>query len=301
MHRLLRLAPASHRLHPFQTITRSTFFTRSSPALNQQPPSDTTQSDPAPSPSNAAPPTTTVAKAKSIIGSLLHGTGESDESFAQMAQETHSKILARGKYVHELQTHNVKPEAWDDYVGLISETYPRIAEDPKFQVKLYGSWATEIGPLDQAVHIWEYNHYPGYEDTTSMLKTDPTYQKFLKKMRPMLRERQNQMMLEFDFWMNSGPAIHNGIYELRTYQLKPGRMLEWATEWEKGLGARKAYVQPVGAWFSQIGDLHIANHMWVYPNLQVRKEMREACWKVDGWAKTVYNTVRMVDHMECRI
>ena len=30
------------------------------------------------------------------------------------------------------------------------EQYPRIAVDPKFKVRLLGSWTTEIGELDQA-------------------------------------------------------------------------------------------------------------------------------------------------------
>ena len=32
----------------------------------------------------------------------------------------------------------------------------------------------------------------------------------------------------------------------------------------------------------------------LFRNLRARKEMREACWEVDGWAKTVYNTGMIV-------
>jgi hypothetical protein len=30
---------------------------------------------------------------------------------------------------------------------------------------------------------------------------------------------------------------------------------------EKGLSARQKFVKPVGAWFAQIGDLHVVNHV----------------------------------------
>jgi hypothetical protein len=35
------------------------------------------------------------------------------------------------------------------------------------------------------------------------------------------------MMLEFSFWDPAMPAKEGGIYELRRYVLKPGRLLEW--------------------------------------------------------------------------
>lgn len=82
---------------------------------------------------------------------------------------------------------------------------------------------------------------------------------------PMLRSRENQIVLEFSFWNASIPHDLNSIYELRTYRLKPGRMLEWEQGWRKGLQARKQFVEPVGAWFSQLGDLNYVHHMWAYP------------------------------------
>jgi NIPSNAP len=51
---------------------------------------------------------------------------------------------------------------------------------------------------------------------------------------------------------------------------------------KKGLEARKQVVQPVGAWFSQLGGLNYVHHMWEYPSLQERKEMRAKTWKLKG-------------------
>lgn len=33
----------------------------------------------------------------------------------------------------------------------------------------------------------------------------------------------------------------------------------------RGIEARRKFVAPVGAWFSQIGRLHQVYHMWQYP------------------------------------
>lgn len=60
--------------------------------------------------------------------------------------------------------------------------------------------------------------------------------------------------------------------------------------WRKGLDCRRQFCEPVGAWFSQLGDLNVVHHMWTYPDLQTRKTTREDAWQVDGWAETVTNT-----------
>lgn len=33
----------------------------------------------------------------------------------------------------------------------------------------------------------------------------------------------------------------------------------------KGLEYRSQFCEPVGAWFSQLGNLHTVQHMWTYP------------------------------------
>lgn len=181
-------------------------------------------------------------------------------------------------FTHDNLVHQVKPEAWEDYVGSVyvyetnssrTEEYARIAKDPQFKVSLFGSWDTEVGKLDQAIHIWEYNNYPGYTETMQLLKADPQFLAFQRKLAPMLRSRSNQMLLEFSFWDGSAPAIPGGIYELRSYTLKPGRLLEWEQEWRRGLEARRQFVQPIGAWFSQLGDLNQVHHMWSYPYVSI--------------------------------
>ena len=59
-----------------------------------------------------------------------------------------------------------------------------------------------------------------------------------------------------------------------------------------GIEARRKFVEPVGAWFSQVGRLHQVHHLWQYPDLATRKETREKAWQVDGWAETVSKVSR---------
>ncbi|KAI3647558.1 hypothetical protein MP228_007779 [Amoeboaphelidium protococcarum] len=257
---------------------------------------------------------------KGIIESVLYGTkGQKQVGKGQLGNTadeddvdddddrdtTFSKKLARGKYVHELVFHDVKPDKMDEYRKLVADHYPRIAQNKDNQVNLVGSWNTSVGAdLDQVVHMWEYKGYTGYDKTMSLLQHDPQYQEYSKQLPKLIRRRQNQMCLEFAFWLTSPPQPAKDttdIYELRSYMLKAGNLLEWEQQWKRGLEIRKKYCQPVGAWFTQLGALSLVHHMWVYPSLDDRKRQREEAWQEDGWAQTVYNTVPLVKDMRTRI
>ncbi|KAJ3090886.1 hypothetical protein HK100_007327 [Physocladia obscura] len=200
---------------PISTATGSAGFpSRAFSSSNKASNSDANSSSPAPPPT---PPR------KGLLGSLLHGRTDDDDGAPDEAyfNDSQSKLAARGKY----------PEAWDDYTALISDYYPKVSNNPDYKMKLFGSWHTEIGKLDQVVHIWQYDNYPGYDGSIALRHKDEVRNEFMRKLRPMITSRENQIMLEFDFWYTSEPFNHGGIYELRTYNLKPGRLLEWKLEW----------------------------------------------------------------------
>ncbi|KAF9905894.1 hypothetical protein EC991_001221 [Linnemannia zychae] len=88
-----------------------------------------------------------LGKVSGIVNSILHGSGNLPKI---QSQESWGVSLARGKYVHELQRHRIRPERFDDYVQLVSEAFPRIVKESNNKIRLTGSWLTEIGELDTA-------------------------------------------------------------------------------------------------------------------------------------------------------
>jgi hypothetical protein len=108
-----------------------------------------------------------------IVKSIIYGSEEGRREEAEMEQ-SYSKVLARGKYVHAIEFHQVKPEMHAEYINLVGNIYPKIAGDEDNACHLVGSWKTEVGDNDTfgksagdkftvlvklmafAVHIWEY-------------------------------------------------------------------------------------------------------------------------------------------------
>lgn len=81
------------------------------------------------------------------LTNLIYGTKEGREMDAQI-EASFSQVLARGKYVHSIVFHEVKPKHVDEYVELVGNWYPKIAASPENKVHLVGSWRTEVGDCD---------------------------------------------------------------------------------------------------------------------------------------------------------
>lgn len=81
------------------------------------------------------------------LTNLIYGTKEGREMEAQI-EASFSQVLARGKYVHSIVFHQVKPDKVDEYVKLVGDFYPKMANDPANKVHLVGSWRTEVGDCD---------------------------------------------------------------------------------------------------------------------------------------------------------
>ncbi|NXC96448.1 NIPS1 protein, partial [Certhia familiaris] len=140
------------------------------------------------------------------------------------------------------------------------------------------------------------------------------YLDFRKERSRMLLSRRNQLLLEFSFWNEPQPRQGPNIYELRTYKLKPGTMIEWGNNWARAIKFRQENQEAVGGFFSQIGELYVVHHLWgkgchpwgtpglggsgcqprplstAYRDLQSREETRNAAWRKRGWDENVYYT-----------
>jgi len=236
--------------------------------------------------------------ARSIsVQSILPGSPEAKEA-GDIEVQQHSRLVARGKYLHGFEVHRVKPDQVEDYKKAAEEYYTGLRDDKDLGVKLCGDFEVVVGEQDTFYHILEYENHAGFDRTWAKLLNSQQHTKSHNALRPFLQSRSTQLAQEFAFLPTSPPHQEGGIFELRSYQLNPGALLEWEMTWRKGIDARSKFVEPVGAWYAQVGRLHQVHHLWQYPDLQTRKEKREKAWQLDGWADTVHKTAQMAKYMD---
>ncbi|XP_025090888.1 protein NipSnap-like isoform X2 [Pomacea canaliculata] len=217
------------------------------------------------------------------------------------SKESHSMQLSSKETVYEIQFHAVKPESMEEYLNQFGR-FSELIEMKQTGAELVGSWTVEIGDQDEAIHVWSYKGgYPVLNRANQIYRTDKDFIDFRKNRNKMIRYRKNQILLAFSFWPELKPRDPSNIYELRSYTLKPGTMIEWGNNWARGIKSRTTNNEPVAGFFSQMGDLYTVHHFWAYSDLESRKVTREAAWQRPGWDECVAYTVPLIRHMQSRI
>ncbi|KAL6067579.1 NIPSNAP domain-containing protein [Balamuthia mandrillaris] len=232
----------------------------------------------------------------------LHASCRSSfHSSARLARAQHLKPADRGEVetdpmIHELRRIEIQPNQMHEFIACTADAIPTKQEQG---AKLIGYWTTEFGePKNSIVQIWEYSSFKQREEVRSKLANNSKWRKYAEMARPMLQKDHATIITPFDFWPLHYPEAESGIYELRTYRLNPGNVWVWASYWEQGLKHRSKYVQPVGAWYSEIGVLNRVFHLWQYPDMDKRKQLRESAWNEPGWAEVVEFTHPLIQTME---
>ncbi|XP_026866436.2 protein NipSnap homolog 1 [Electrophorus electricus] len=219
-------------------------------------------------------------------------------------KDAHSSLLAKKATsgLYEIQFHNVKPECLEAYNNLSDEVHRELHSNADYPCEVAGSWNTWYGEQDQAVHLWRYyGGYPVLTECLNKLRLSKAYLEFHRERSKMLISQRNQLLLEFSFWNQPVPRTGPNIYELRTYRLKPGSMIEWGNHWARAIKYRQNNNEAVGGFFTQIGELYVVHHLWAYTDLQSREETRNSAWLKEGWDASVHYTVPLIQSMESRI
>ncbi|KAK4878418.1 hypothetical protein RN001_010924 [Aquatica leii] len=219
-------------------------------------------------------------------------------------KESHSRMLSDKEVIYALHTHNYKSDSREKYLNNCKNKVDWVLAQNSIRdhLELTGSWTVSVGDQDQALHLWKFTG--GFEtiDLANELFTEnEDYQKLNAEESKLIRSRHLQYMLAFSYWPNITSRQGKNIYEIRSYSLKPGTMIEWGNNWARGINYRQNNNEAFAGFFSQIGRLYNVHHIWCYKNLIARKESRESSWRSPGWDECVAYTVPLIRETHCRI
>lgn len=217
-------------------------------------------------------------------------------------KESHSRMLSDKEIIYALHTHNVRSDSVANYLSNYKKTVQLVESKKELACNLIASWTVQVGDMDQCVHLWRYTGgFEKIDKATTELALDKEYIQLEKERGQLLRSRHLQYMLAFSYWPQITPRENGHIYEMRSYRLKPGTMIEWGNNWARAIKHRQGNNEAYAGFFSQIGRLYNVHHIWCYKSLQDRKESREAAWRSPGWDECVAYTVPLIKDMHCRI
>jgi hypothetical protein len=98
---------------------------------------------------------------------------------------------------YEIRTYRIRTGAVPAYLKLVEEE--GIGLQKKYLKDLVGYFHSEIGPLNQIVHIWAYPSLDERERRRSALASDPAWQAFAPKIQALMEEMENKIMRPTSF------------------------------------------------------------------------------------------------------
>lgn len=69
-----------------------------------------------------------------------------------------------------------------------------IAIERRILGRMLGFYTSEIGTLNQVVHLWGYEDFEDRERRRAQLAADPGWQAFVPKVLPMIRDMENRIL-----------------------------------------------------------------------------------------------------------
>ena len=201
--------------------------------------------------------------------------------------------------LYELRTYTVKPGTLGDMVKAAATVSHEIRGND--YGKLEGYWSSEIGALNQVMHLWSYPDYNERARVRGELGKNPRWvNEYLPLIRPLI-VRQDVRLLNA-VRAPVAPTSTGNIYELRNYRAKPlGAVRQWLDAFTAALPAREKYSKIVGLWQTEAGQPNEVCHIWAYPSLNARAEARGAAMKDPAWQEFLGKGSALLDEMHSTI
>ena len=150
--------------------------------------------------------------------------------------------------------------------------------------RIAGFWRTEVGTLNQIIHIWPYKDMAERDriraEAIAAGNWPPKIGEFLLGM-------QSEIFIPFACSPEIKPGKMGPYFEMRTYTVAPGDMGKIQKVWEQALPARIKISPLVGVWHSELGGLNRFMHIWAYNSLNHRNEARDQALATGVWPPSV--------------
>ena len=130
--------------------------------------------------------------------------------------------------IYEVRSYMLKP-------GTVADCEQRFAEAIPYREKyspLGAFWHTEIGPLNQIIHVWPYENLQQRTEIRAQAMKDPHWP---PKILDMVESMESEIFIPAPFMQPLGKRKLGNVYEMRTYMYKPGSMPEVLARWAEAI------------------------------------------------------------------
>lgn len=178
--------------------------------------------------------------------------------------------------IFEIRTYLLKP-------GTVPQAEEAFAAAIEGRVKLSriaGFWRTEVGTLNQIIHIWPYKDMNEREQIRAEAIRTGVWP---PKIADFVLEMESKILYAAPFSPHFEPGEHGGLYEFRAYTFGPGAIPKVIEAWAPRIKERSAVSPLIFAGFTDIGPINQWVHVWAYKNMGDRERLRAQALKPGVW------------------
>ena len=145
--------------------------------------------------------------------------------------------------------------------------------------KIGAFWYTEIGPLNEIIHVWPYD---------DMEHRNRSREQAIKEKVWPPDSAKYMVSMNTEFWkpVSFSPKWEEReigpFFEIRIYTFPFNEIDKMLLAWGEKIDDRNKLAPLVGAFVSEVGDVNKFMHIWAYKSLQHRTEAREKFSSI-GW------------------
>lgn len=183
--------------------------------------------------------------------------------------------------IYEMRTYDLKPQSLAEVEKRFGEAY----EHRKKLSPLAAFWHTEIGPLNQIIHVWPYQNF---EERTRIRAAAAGVPNWPPKIREFVVGQRSEVFNPLAVSPELKPGNLGPYFEMRTYTLAGNAEVPKLVKlWERGIPERTKISPLCAAWISEFGALNRFVHIWPYKSVDARNEVRKQAQATGMWPPSV--------------
>ncbi|MCH8350994.1 MAG: NIPSNAP family protein [Chloroflexi bacterium] len=188
--------------------------------------------------------------------------------------------------IYEVRTYDLKPGT----VAQFEENFGKALPAREKYSKLAAFWHTDIGPLNQVIHVWGYESLEEREHVRAEASKADGWP---PPSDGVILNMNSEIWTPAPFMRPmGGDQALGGIYEMRIYTYEPGSIPELIRKWSEALPYREEFSPLAAGMYTELGGLNRWMHVWPYKDLADRARVREEASKSPHWPSGAPGRVR---------
>ena len=178
--------------------------------------------------------------------------------------------------IYEFRTYQLKMGSLQEVMKRFGEAH----EKRKELSEMVAFWYTDIGPLNQIIHVWKYADVAERDS----IRTEAAQKDYWPpNIGDFILEQTIEIYNPWPFSPEMTAGNHGPCYEMRSYLVQPGKMAAEKAQWEVAVPDR-IKISPLAALLEcEMGTASKFVHIWPYKDLNHRAEIRKKSAEAGIW------------------